>query len=221
VLITDVRDVVFQADPFDSAVDDRMAVAMENPGIPIGKCPWTGPWVVTAYGEDVLERIGGGPMSCSGTTIAPVRPMMTYLRAMLDQIASMRSADAYLDQAAHNLLLHDGKIGPFERLENFRGPILTVGSEPRYRLDAQDRLVNRDGSVIADVHQYDRHPELVRIIERRIRPNPLRRLSARLRSRAAKRMQWLRARGYGRRPMDNAEPAGHADAAVSRSSPTM
>jgi hypothetical protein len=158
VLITDVRDVVFQADPFDSAVDDRMAVAMENPGIPIGKCPWTGPWVVTAYGEDVLERIGGGPMSCSGTTIAPVRPMMTYLRAMLDQIASMRSADAYLDQAAHNLLLHDGKIGPFERLENFRGPILTVGSEPHYRLDDQDRLVNRDGSVIAVVHQYDRTP---------------------------------------------------------------
>src|SRR5438270_12435047 len=41
VLITDVRDVVFQCDPFEFPISDSIHVAMENPDIPIGDCPWT------------------------------------------------------------------------------------------------------------------------------------------------------------------------------------
>jgi hypothetical protein len=62
-------------------------------------------------------------------------------------------------------LLHDGRLDPVQRLRNFESPILTVGTEPAYELNREGDLVNRDGSVIALIHQYDRHPELVRIFE--------------------------------------------------------
>ena len=191
VLITDVRDVVFQRNPFDFDVADSICVAMENSDIPIRKCPWTAPWVIAAFGQDRLEEIGDKEMSCSGTTLAPVPLMKRYLRAMLGEIAVMNSADAYLDQAAHNVLLHRGAIEPAQRLSNFEGPILTIGSETRYWLNEARELVNRDGSVIAVVHQYDRHAELARIVDARTRPSKIRRIAARTAFRFKKRLAAL------------------------------
>ena len=76
------------------------------------------------------------------------------------------------------MLLHDGKIDPVEKLRNFEGPILTVGSEQRYELDEKKELVNRDGSKMAVIHQYDRHPELLRIFEKRAIPSVWRRCTS-------------------------------------------
>jgi hypothetical protein len=167
VLITDVKDVVFQRDPFDFPVTDRIHVAMENPDVPVGACPWNSQWLLAGYPPEVLERLKDKDLSCAGTTLAPVGHMMRYLELMLAEIAGMKDAYKCADQAAHNLLLHDGKLDPVEKLRNFEGPILTVGSEQRYELDDRNELVNRDGSKMAVIHQYDRHPELVRIFEKR------------------------------------------------------
>ena len=175
MLITDVKDVVFQRDPFGFAVGDRIHVAMENADIPVGSCPWTSHWILAGYPAEVLERLKDEEMSCAGTTLAPVPLMMRYLELMLAEISRMRDAYECADQAAHNLLLHEGKLEPVNRLRNFEGPILTVGTEPRYQLNDDRELVNRDGSAIAVVHQYDRHAELVRIYEEKAIPSASRR----------------------------------------------
>jgi hypothetical protein len=180
VLITDAKDVVFQSDPFDFPLHERLNVAMENPDILIGECPWTSPWVLSGYGPEVLERLKNKEMSCAGTTIAPAAVMMRYLELMLQQIGRMKDAYACADQAAHNLLLHEGALEPTQRLRNFESAILTVGSEPAYRLDAAGELVNRDGSAIAIIHQYDRHKELARLFEAKVRPSGWQRLGAKI-----------------------------------------
>lgn len=184
VLLTDVKDVVFQRDPFAFAVGDRIHVAMENPDIPVGSCPWTSQWILAGYPPEVLERLQDEEMSCAGTTLAPVPRMMRYLELMLAEIARMKDAYECADQAAHNLLLHEGKLEPANRLRNFEGPILTVGTEPRYELNDDKELVNHDGSAIAVVHQYDRHPELVRIYEEKAVPSALRRRASKAAYRA-------------------------------------
>ena len=189
VLISDVRDVMFQGDPFEGGLGDAVHVAMENPTIPIGECPWTGPWVVKAYGEEALGELRNKPMSCSGTTMGPIPLMINYLRLMLSEIQIMRSGDAYLDQAAHNVLIHRDGIGPVRRLENFHGPILTVGSEPAFQLNQANELVNADGSAIAIVHQYDRHPQLARLVAARVHQSALRRAISRTGFRLRRRLQ--------------------------------
>jgi hypothetical protein len=187
VLLTDVRDVVFQRDPFDFPVKkDAIHVAMERSDIPIGACPWTAPWVRRAYGEETLKRVAQSEMSCSGTTLGPVAPMKRYLEAMLAEIARMKTAEAYLDQPAHNVLLLGGKLDPVERLYNFSGPILTAGSERTFHFDGQGQLVNNDGSVINMVHQYDRHDRLVRIFEKKAYPSIVERTFARAASNVAR-----------------------------------
>jgi hypothetical protein len=171
VLLTDVRDVVFQQNPFEFPIPDQIYVAMENPDIPVGACPWTSQWLLAGYPPEVLERLKDKDLSCAGTTLARVPHMMRYLDLMLAEIAGMKNAFTCADQAAHNLLLHDGKLDPVQKLRNFEGPILTVGSEPRYELSANNELVNRDGSRIAIIHQYDRHPQLLRLFEKRTMPS--------------------------------------------------
>jgi hypothetical protein len=202
VLITDVKDVVFQRDPFDFAVGDRIHVAMENPDIPVGACPWTSQWILAGYSPEVLERLKDDELSCAGTTLAPVPLMLRYLELMLAEIAGMKDAYECADQAAHNLLLHEGKLEPVNRLRNFEGPVLTAGTEPRYELNDEGKLVNRDGSVIAVVHQYDRHPELVRIHEEKAAPSPWRRWGAkaafRLKRRARSSLKRARGRSLGK-----------------------
>lgn len=178
VLITDVKDVVFQDDPFARPVEDRIHVAMESRAIPIGDCYWTSSWILAGYESEALERVKDKEISCAGTTLAPVPLMKRYLQLMLAEIEAMKDAFACADQAAHNLLLHAGKLEPTRRLYNFEGPVLTVGTEADYQLDAQRRLVNRDGSVIAIVHQYDRHRDLIQLVDRKVRPRLASRLAA-------------------------------------------
>jgi hypothetical protein len=203
VFITDVKDVVFQRDPFDFAVGDRIHLAMENPDIPVGSCPWTSQWIVAGYSPEVLERLKDDELSCAGTTLAPVPLMLRYLELMLAEIAGMKDAYECADQAAHNLLLHEGKLEPVNRLRNFEGPVLTVGTEPRYELNDDRDLVNRDGSVIAVVHQYDRHPQLVRIYEEKAVPSAWRRRGSnaafRLKRRARSLLKRVRERALGKR----------------------
>jgi hypothetical protein len=178
VLLADVKDVVFQRNPFDFPIEDRLYVAMESPRIPIGDCECTPDWIVAGYGEEALARVRDKAMSCAGTTMGPVAQIERYLRALLGQVEIMRDAYACADQAAHNLLLHSGALDPVERVENFEGPMLTVGTEPSYRLNDRSELINRDGSVINIVHQYDRHPDLIALFEAKIRPVPWKRAYA-------------------------------------------
>ena len=185
VLLTDVKDVVFQKDPFDFPMEDRLYVAMESPHILIGDCGSTPRWNVAGYGEAMLEHLRNERMSCAGTTLGPTARIEHYLRSLLAQINMMQDAYACADQAAHNLLLHSGKLEPTKRVDNFAGPMLTVGTERDYALNERFELVNKDGTVINIVHQYDRHPELHDLFEAKVRPVACRRAIANLIFRAS------------------------------------
>lgn len=89
----------------------------------------------------------------------------------------MDNAHQHADQPAHNVLVHSGRLEPLAKLRNFEGPILTAGSEPGYELNGEGLLVNRDGSVVALIHQYDRHAELRRLFARKVTPSVWRRAS--------------------------------------------
>jgi hypothetical protein len=187
VLLTDVRDVVFQANPLAIELGNRLHVAMESTRIPIGQCAYTSQWILAGYGQDVLLRLKDAELSCAGTTMGSEPVIRAYLRSMLDQINRMADAYECADQAAHNLLLHDGLLDPVTRHYNFRGFVLTVGTEDGVRFDGRHELINEDGSLVAIVHQYDRHPALARLFEMKAYPSWWRRSAAkaaRLRARA-------------------------------------
>lgn len=170
VLITDVRDVFFQNDPFDFEIDDTIYVAMENIHINIGSCNDNAEWIRSGYGSDILDQMKNEIIVCAGTTLAPIKLMMEYLKRLLEEMNQVNNVYNCADQALHNAIIFFNQLKPIHKLYNFKGPILTVGSEPNYKLDENNRLINEDGSIINIIHQYDRHPELIDIYNRKTDP---------------------------------------------------
>ena len=82
ILITDVRDVIFQLSPFDYPWPDGINCTLEDEHMTIGKCPHNSHWIRSHLGETALAEIKDNPISCSGTTIADHDSMLIYLKTL-------------------------------------------------------------------------------------------------------------------------------------------
>lgn len=169
ILLTDVRDVVFQADPFSFPWPGGLNAALEHGGRTVGACPYTGRWVRQHLGGAALEELKDKPASCSGTTLGDRAVVLDYLEQLTARLVPFAPAAhmAGYDQGVHNLLLHAGLVRDVT-LHGSAGPILTLGwrREPP-ALDARGNVLNDAGVPAVIVHQYDRHPGLLRAMRER------------------------------------------------------
>lgn len=165
VMLTDVRDVLFQGDPFGWRSPAQLQFFLEHREVTIGTQPGNALWVRNAYSETELARIAHQRVSCSGITFGTTAGMLDYLAAMTDELtrATPRIAgfDGY-DQGVHNHLVWSGAFPAAELLENGRGPVLTMHGVPEseFRQNAHGELIDNQGNVVPVLHQYDRHPAL-------------------------------------------------------------
>lgn len=169
VLLTDVRDVVFQSDPFAFAWPAGLNVTLEHRAALLGRCPYNARWVREQFGPEVLARLADRPVSCSGTTLGGPAAMLDYLERLTRLLLPFHPAErmAGYDQAAHNLLVHGGEL-PRLTLHDNAGPILTLASRPGEPVcDAAGEVLNDAGVPAVIVHQYDRKPALFRRLRAR------------------------------------------------------
>ena len=174
VLFTDVRDVVFQADPFSHVWSHGVNAVLEAGGVTVGACPWTSRWLRRHLGGDALAAVAHRPLSCSGTVLAPHAAMVDYLERMTALLAPFTPGPdmAGYDQGVHNLLVHGGdKAGgplPEVRFTDNSGPVLTLGhARTAPAVDAHGDVLNEAGEPAVMVHQYDRHPALFKAVRER------------------------------------------------------
>jgi hypothetical protein len=161
VLLADIRDVLFQRDPFDFALPEGLSVFMEDAAKTIATCPLNSQWLRAGFGETAVRELGGKTISCCGTVIGTTAAMMDYLERMTRALQATKSR-ATIDQAAHNWVIHRQPPPALHRFENETGPVLTMHylDPARIRCDENGRVINRTGEVVNTLHQYDRHPEL-------------------------------------------------------------
>lgn len=162
VLLTDVRDVVFQSDPMAHAWPHGFCAMLEDPSATVGSCPHTSRWVRGHLGEAALADLAAFPLSCSGVSLAPAPLMLAYLERLCDRLLPFTPGPnmAGYDQGVHNLVLRRDPPGPVHFLGN-DGPVLTLGSKPGDPgLSADGRVLNDAGVPAVMVHQYDRKPAL-------------------------------------------------------------
>ncbi|AYG95038.1 hypothetical protein D8I30_07475 [Brevundimonas naejangsanensis] len=162
VLLTDVRDVVFQAPPFDPAPRTSEFYVEYDGGLK-GHA-FNMKYLRGVGGEDVARALADRPCVCVGTVMGPRECMIRFCRTLLMLAAIPRSeiGGAFgADQAACNIALHLGLVEG-EVKANY-GRIATIGLTPGevLSLDGMGRIVNPDGGVSPIVHQYDRHPALM------------------------------------------------------------
>ena len=173
VMLTDVRDVVFQRDPFSFDLGDGLCVFLEDRIVK--DCIINSWWILNAYGGKMWDNMADKPISCSGTSIGSFSQIQVYLDAMVDELeriggASSRETLGGIDQGIHNYLLHCDRLGQVREFTNEDGPVLTMHyvKDNVVRINSEGLLTNRAGAIANTIHQYDRYPEIVSRLQNRI-----------------------------------------------------
>jgi hypothetical protein len=156
VMISDLRDVIFQRDPFADPVNG-LEVYLEDDSLRIGNDHFNTRWLRELYGSKAVEAMRGRVISCSGTVFGTRYAMLEYLSEMMMSIAWRRRPMGPHDQGVHNALVASGRLGPIELVRNEHGRVLTLGAMKHLRANDEGFLINADGSVPPVVHQWDRH----------------------------------------------------------------
>lgn len=166
ILLTDVSDVVFQADPFSQIPDDELLCFLETPGRTIANCPMNSLWVQHIYGQAGLDKIKHNDISCSGTTIGSQRAILHYIDLLLDAAQPVLLARVMEfrghDQGIHNYLLRTGEL-PNARLIPNGQHVYTVGLVPpdEITLGPAGTILAPGGRLCPIVHQYNYKPALL------------------------------------------------------------
>jgi hypothetical protein len=165
VLISDVRDVIFQRDPFDFDLGDEVCVFLEDGRDRIRDCRYNTNWLRLGFGDGAVEEVGDNLVSCSGVTLGSYRAMMHYLEVMNEHLLRLKSHPNGMDQGVHNYVLYKQCLKGVRVFANGRGPVLTMGktADMPTRFDETGRVLNDDGTVPSVLHQYDRHIKLGRL----------------------------------------------------------
>lgn len=171
VMMSDVRDVVFQANPFAGIDTPKCHFYLEAAPRTIGDDPTNLRWVRGCFTAAEADALAHHRISCSGITIGGTAEIIAYLEHMVAKISAMplriyRTIGHGYDQAIHNFLVYldpaiDGVV------EENNGHIATMALEPRelYSLDAAARIRGPDGRLYPICHQYDRFPDIRAAVE--------------------------------------------------------
>jgi glycosyltransferase involved in cell wall biosynthesis len=171
VFLTDIRDVVFQDDPFRFR-GDKVWVFEEDARAGMRSTPLNRRWYIDTFGRRAWRRIERYPTICAGTVLGTREAVLHYLRT-LTAIMMTRPPVVGGDQAIHNFICRQGLV-PAEVVPNEAGAVLTLESmsDGELRYDADGRVVNSAGAPYPVLHMYDRIPELRRRVLARLELDP-------------------------------------------------
>lgn len=170
VMFSDVRDIIFQKDPFAFPMDDSLCFFAESERMTIANSPINAEWVKEGLGPEALLKIGHNPIICGGTFIGSTRHMLDFLEILLDAAARHFKAlpvetktSGGIEQGFLNYLVYTGAV-PFARIfQNNDGPIFTLGHESKIDFNPKTKIVkNAKGLIPNVVHQYDRHLDIAK-----------------------------------------------------------
>src|SRR5262249_50719850 len=83
VMMPDVREVVFQRNPFDGIASPKCHFFLESAVRTIGEDPTNSRWVRGCFSVAEAERLAGCRISCSGITIGGTAAIIAYLERMV------------------------------------------------------------------------------------------------------------------------------------------
>lgn len=172
VLFSDVRDVVFQGDPFRYAIPEQLSYFLDA-SLKLGDEPINVEWVTGVFGREYCRERLGQAISCSGTVLADYQQSMRYLKKMCVELIRRLPRAVGLfgpGQAVHNYLWWEGQLTHLAAHSNGENSVMTLKNDPLdgFGVNEQGELLNYDASLAPVLHQYDCHPVLKRNIEDRL-----------------------------------------------------
>lgn len=161
VMLTCVRDVIWQGDPFIYDRDNLHLYKVAD-GVTIGMCHYSGLWVKAFWGEAELERVKNNTPISYGTFLGSYSEVVKHLTLMLEV---MNANHNMVDQALLNYNV-EHQIGTQRTVVHKNGDnILTMGNMRREDIRQGERgyFLNDKAQKVSVVHQWDRHISLENI----------------------------------------------------------
>lgn len=164
ILISDTRDVIMQANPFQSCIKG-LSLGMEDVRISIGNDNFHIKWLTDVYGKKYLKEIAHKQICCAGVTLGDFESVKNYLATMIEEFNTLpyyTMVRSNYDQGIHNKLLYSNQFQNVELCQPLKSHIATIGIYKREELliDDNGNILNQDSSIASLVHQYDRHQDI-------------------------------------------------------------
>jgi hypothetical protein len=158
VMISDLRDVVFQSDPFERPLPADVVFALERRRI--GDELTNRNWIAAAYDDAVADNLRDFQVSCSGTTFGTAAGMLRYLAAMTTELAALTGRDVLqirgIDQGIHNYVV---RMRPLRQawFDSTDSIVATLQFVPDTSIETTPRGILVDGRLTPVLHQWDRN----------------------------------------------------------------
>jgi hypothetical protein len=158
VFLTDARDVVLQANPFESLDEKKLHVFLHQHEI-YGDHNIDTDWINEFLDPSTVSRLMGKAASCCGTTIGGREIILKYMEKMIALI--LKYQFKLVDQAPHNEIIYlDFPRDEIVIHENTEGVVLTLAGMTSADVELTENDVRLQGRVVPVVHMYDRVKEI-------------------------------------------------------------
>ena len=161
IMLTDIRDVIFQKNIFDLIQNDKIYYFLEDETQLFCTSKLNYDWYLNANGLEATNQIVDKNVSCAGIVIGAYEPVLKYLNYMKTKFKLRDDLNWGLDQGVHNEYVHTISDSSALIIENSYPLVLTLGACSGYQQDEAGALINKKGEVYAVVHQYDRFGALL------------------------------------------------------------
>lgn len=161
IIITDVRDVIFQSNPFCRIKSNIFYFFFEDPSMTFNNSKLNYGWAVEANGIEFTNKILNKTVSCAGVSIGSINEMIAYLEIFDINIKKRQNLVWGYDQGLHNGILYGNLLNNYTISTNDNDIVFTMGASKYYQLNEFNKFVNNNESEYSIIHQYDRNGKLL------------------------------------------------------------
>jgi len=161
IMLTDIRDVVFQKNIFDGIEDNKIYFFLEDASEVFRSSAMNYDWCLYANGHEITEKIIDKNVSCAGIVIGGYKPIMDYLIYMQSRFKFRPDLRWGLDQGVHNEYVYTVVNNDAIIVPNTFPLLLTLGACRNFKQGPDGNLTNERNEAYWVVHQYDRFGDLI------------------------------------------------------------
>ena len=167
VMLTDIRDVVFQKNIFEELADDKIYYFLEDASEIFRTSQLNHKWCLHANGPEITNQIIDENVSCAGITMGGYKQVIDYLLYIQSMLKFRDDLQWGLDQGLHNAYIYTIPNQSAVIVPNTQPLILTLGACKSFKQDSNGRMINDLNQSYSAVHQWDRFGELIVYFKRK------------------------------------------------------
>lgn len=173
VMLTDIRDVIFQKDIFKTIAADKIYFFLEDASEIFRTSKLNYNWCLYANGLEVTNKIIDKNVSCAGIVIGNCIHITNYLLYMQNRLKFRADLHWGLDQGIHNAYIYTHINKQAMIIPNTQPLILTLGACTMFKQHTNGAIVNQQDEPYHVIHQYDRFGDLILYFKQKYMGSPL------------------------------------------------